>query len=184
MLLENTFFSLNAKPVLLIVAILDNCLWLSPTNIPGQRFFAWGKLLVRSNEEELCDRSLGEPPNGLNNDNSLGTRFQMSSISRSAPSDHCQAAGFHCECGLFVFKATSELGKWVWKLGNVSLQRFSYFSWIDSSICCKSLDDFQKQEKDESDNFPSGLIALKKEFWRFLPCHSCLHCVSVIYTFI
>lgn len=82
---ENTFFTLNAKPVLQIVAILDNCLWRSPTNIPGQRFFARGKLLVRSNEKEFCDWSLGEPPNGLNNDNSLGTRFQMSSISSLPP---------------------------------------------------------------------------------------------------
>ena len=37
------------------------------------------------------------------------------------------------------------------------------------------------REKDESENFLSGLIALKEEFWRFLLCHSCLHCVSVIY---
>ena len=37
------------------------------------------------------------------------------------------------------------------------------------------------REKDESDNFLSGLIALKEEFWRFFLCHSCLHCVSVIY---
>ena len=85
MLLENTFFTLKAKPVLQIFAILDNCLRLSPTNIPGQRFFALGKLLVRSDEEEFCDWSLGEPPNGSNNDSSLGMRFQMSSISSLAP---------------------------------------------------------------------------------------------------
>lgn len=84
MLLENTFFTLNAKPVLQIVAIVDNCLRLSQTNIPGQRFFALGKLLVRSNEE-FCDWSLGEPPNGSDNDNSLGMRFQMSSISSLPP---------------------------------------------------------------------------------------------------
>ena len=83
-LLENTFFTLNAKPVLQIVAIVDNCLRLSQTNIPGQRFFALGKLLVRSNEE-FCDWSLGEPPNGSDNDNSLGMRFQMSSISSLPP---------------------------------------------------------------------------------------------------
>ena len=79
-------------------------------------------------------------------ENETSKEFQL----HSAPSTGCQAAGFHCDCGLCVFKATEELGKWAWKLGKLKHHRDCVLAVLtaiflnkDSPVCCKSLVNFQ-----------------------------------------
>ena len=71
-----------------------------------------------------------------------------------------QVTGFHCDSGLLVFRATSELGRRVWGLGNLKchallfLPRYGCFSWLYApQIAKKPLVNFRSFEKVDHNNF-------------------------------
>lgn len=88
----------------------------------------------------------------------------------SAPSSGCQAAGFHCDCGLCVFKATEELGKWAWKLGELKhhrgcvLTEIQLFFFIKTPRFAATLWLISRDKKILNlPHIPSGLIVLMEE---------------------
>ena len=87
-----------------------------------------------------------------------------------------QVTGFHCDSGLLVFRATSELGRRVWGLGNLKchallfLPRCGCFSWLYApQIAKKPLVNFQSFEKVDHNNFCKCLNWFHgREFFFFL----------------
>lgn len=88
-------------------------------------------------------------PGKSNNDNSLKIGLG-GSFNRILPPP--VTAGFHCDCGLLVFKATSELerGDGIRK-ALTEIQRF-FFPNECSLDCCKPLANFQSSKNHNSDN--------------------------------
>ena len=85
--------------------------------------------------------------------------FERALISFFTPLGGFQVAGFHCDSGLLVFKATSKPGRRVWGMGNLKyhvllfLPRCGCFSWLYApQIAKKPLVNFQSFEKADHNN--------------------------------
>lgn len=120
-------------------------------------FSQWVKPQVNLNKDNFVSES---PKNqimiGSNNNNHLGRGLWRGSSPILPPPCGCQAADFHCPCGLLIIKATVELGG---KHGKLNLTQPAALSEIQPcflnkffSVCHKSLINFR---------------VLKSWFWQF-----------------